>query len=125
METPFKKSIDDLSEFVREGIRFTMIGKNQDTGLYLAKGTFPGEGGETWEVVKPKKYINPDGNVVMIYPSTNDWGVNAWSFGSGQWAEYVWKYGYESFCRMRDEWRKRKIEERKNIQNKLYIYDKI
>lgn len=121
----FCKDIDDLSEFVREGIRFTMIGKNQDTGLYLAKGTFPGEGGETWEVVKPKKYINPDGNVVMIYPSTNDWGVNGWSFGSRQWAEYVWKYGYESFCRMRDEWRKRKIEERKNIQNKLYIYDKI
>lgn len=119
----FSKDIDDLSEFMREGIRLTMIGKNQDTGLYLAKGTFPQEGGETWEVVRPKKYINPDGNVVMVYPSTNDWGLYGWSFSSREWAEYVWKYGYESFCKMRNEWRKKKIEERKNIQNKMYIYE--
>ena len=42
-----------------------------------------------YEMVKPVKHTNPDGDIVYSYPSTSDWGHNGWSFPMAVGIDYI------------------------------------
>lgn len=42
-----------------------------------------------YEMVKPEKYTNPDGSVILVYPSTAHWGGNGWSFPMAVGIDYI------------------------------------
>lgn len=76
----FKTDIKEKKEFNVEGTRCVMLGYNEKTGLYLygrywldgrCKDMLMG-----YEIVKPVKYVNPDGNIVYSYPSSSQFGTN-------------------------------------------------
>lgn len=77
----FKKDISELKEFKKYGDTFKQIRNNPQTGWWLYER-------EThYEVVKGKKYVNPDGSVVLGYPSESDWGVYGYTIPKCRWAE--------------------------------------
>lgn len=81
MKAPFRKDISELKEFRKYGDTFKQIKNNPETGWWLYER-------EThYEVVKGKKYVNPDNSVVYVYPSENDWGVYGYTIPKCWWAE--------------------------------------
>lgn len=81
MEKIFRKDISEMKTFTKYGDVFTQVRNNPDTGWWLY------ERPTHYEVVKGKKYKNPDGEIVYVYPSENDWGVYGYTIPKCWWAE--------------------------------------
>lgn len=60
--------------FTKYGDTFTQIAHNPILNTYLYERTNSEGKNNSYEVIKPKKRINPDGNIIEIYPSSSDWG---------------------------------------------------
>lgn len=78
-----RKDIKDLKEFKKYGDTFKQIRNNPETGWWLY------ERPTHYEVVKGKRYKNPDGEVVLIYPSEGDWGTYGYTIPKCWWADEV------------------------------------
>lgn len=65
----FAKDISELKEFEKYGATFTCIDYNPTHNTYLYERS---DGG--YEIVKPRKRKNPDGNFVYVYPSSDQFG---------------------------------------------------
>lgn len=77
------RDISELKEFTKYGDTFKQIRNNPETGWWLYER-------EThYEVVKGKRYINPTGEVVYLYPSDCDWGNLGYTIPKCWWAEKV------------------------------------
>jgi hypothetical protein len=72
MKEMFAKDISEMKEFTKYGDTFRQIRNNPETGWWLYERR--GKGNRSYEVVKGKKFTNPDGTTVRCYPSSNDWG---------------------------------------------------
>lgn len=60
--------------FTKYGDTFTQIAHNPNLNTYIYE-RIDGEGRHNgYEVIKPKKCTNPDGSIVYVYPTENDWG---------------------------------------------------
>lgn len=81
MEKHFRKDISEAKEFCKYGDIFKQVRNNPDTGWWLYER-------EThYEVVKGKKYVNPDNSVVYVYPSESDWGIFGYTIPKCWWAQ--------------------------------------
>lgn len=76
-----RKDISKESSFVKNGVTYTQIRRVPETGWYLY------DRGSSYEVVRLKKYRNPDGNDVLVYPSDEDWGKSAYTVLKNKHAE--------------------------------------
>lgn len=80
MEKTFRKDISDKKEFDRNGYHYTQILADDEKKVYLYEMT-PIEWEkkyDQYELVKGKRYKNPDGEIVYIYPSDEDFGTYGW-----------------------------------------------
>lgn len=87
MEKPFRKDISELKEFKKYGDTFRQVRNNPDTGWWLYERTNEEYKTKHYEVVKGKKYVNPDNSVVYVYPSENDWGQYGYTIPKSWWAQ--------------------------------------
>lgn len=63
------KDISELDEFRKYGETFKLIKKVDSTKTFLF------ERDKCYEIVRAKKFTNPDGSVVWVYPSSEQWGA--------------------------------------------------
>ena len=84
MKQIYSKDISQLKEFVRYGEPFHQVRHNPETGWWLYE-----RGENSYEVVKGKKHINPDGQVVYTYPPEADWGTYGYTIIKCWWAEQM------------------------------------
>ena len=82
-----RKDIKDLKEFKKYGDTFKQIRNNPETGWWLYERTPKDGGRKHYEVVKGKKYKNPKGEIVLVYPGENDWGTYGYTIPDCWWAE--------------------------------------
>lgn len=76
-----RKDIGKEKSFTKNGITYVQTRHNPETGWYLY------DRGTTYEVVKLKKYRNPDGEEVLVYPSDEDWGHYGYTVMKNRHAE--------------------------------------
>ena len=75
-----RNDISEKKTFERNGYRYDQVLADHDKHLYLYKMT-PLKWEQTYpqyELVKGKKYKNPDGSIVHVYPSDEDFGTFGW-----------------------------------------------
>ena len=68
MEKPQRKDINEIDEFSKFGDVFKKTASYPDRNIYVFERKY------CIEVVKGKKYTNPDGTVVRTYPGSEDFG---------------------------------------------------
>lgn len=78
MEKIFRTDISEKKEFDRIGYHYTQILADDEKHVYLYKLSKPGIKYLQFELVKGKRYQNPDGEIVYIYPSDEDFGTYGW-----------------------------------------------
>ena len=69
MEKIYYKSIEEINSFTKYGDTFTKVFGNDEKHIYVFKR------GIDYEVVQGVKHKNPDGNIVYVYPSNEQFGV--------------------------------------------------
>ena len=75
-----KKDISEKKEFDRNGYHYEQILADEEYKVYLYKMT-PIEWEKKYyqyELVKGKRYKNPDNTIVYAYPSDEDFGTYGW-----------------------------------------------
>ena len=85
MKEVFSKDIKERKEFVFQDTVLKQLEYCEETGRYLygrywQKDCTPDFVGKLmgYEIVKPVKHKNPDGNIVLVYPSTEQFGSYGW-----------------------------------------------
>lgn len=78
MEKIFRKDISEKKEFDRIGYHYTQVLADNEKHVYLYKMSKPGNKHLQFELVKGKKYKNPDGNIIHTYPCDEDFGSFGW-----------------------------------------------
>ena len=73
----FSTDIKYKKEFDRIGYHYTMVRADDEHHVYLYEME-KGNPYSQYELVKGKKHTNPDGEVVYVYPSDEDFGVYGW-----------------------------------------------
>lgn len=106
----FFTPLQEKREFKKYGENFKFVEFNEETGLYLYKRD------SGWEVFKPLKRKQPDGSMVEIYPTEEDFGVYGLCFSSEEWARLCLKLGFEKWAEWKTEWRKTKMKERREAK---------
>ena len=81
MEKIFRKDISEIKTFKKYGEVFTQIKNNPETGWWLY------DRGDCYEVVKGKPKKNPNGEIVLVYPSDSDWGKYGYTVPKCWWAQ--------------------------------------
>ena len=81
MKEIYRKDISELKEFEKYGDVIRQIRHYPETGWWLY------DRGSHYEVVRGKKHTNPDGSVVYVYPSSEDWGTYGYSVWKNKWAD--------------------------------------
>ena len=81
MIRPTRKDIKDLKTFEKFGDTFEQVRSNPETGWYLY------DRGNHYEVVRGKRYVNPDGSIVYTYPGSEDWGRYGYTVYKNRFAE--------------------------------------
>lgn len=83
----------DISErktFIKYGEVFTQERHNPETGWWLYKRTNMKDPSRYhYEVVRGKKYKNPDGSIVYTYPNAEDWGSLGYTVDNNWFAEQM------------------------------------
>lgn len=72
-----KQDLKDTDRFNKFGDSFEKIYADDDNHTYIFKRTSD-YGKVSYELVKGKKFKQPDGKEVYVYPSSEQFGVNAW-----------------------------------------------
>lgn len=93
----FRKDISEMKEFTKYGDTFKQIRHNPETGWWLY------DRGNSYEVVKGKKYKNPDGNYVYVYPCDEDWGTYGYTVYKGWPGELMVDFLMSAKCRTPQE----------------------
>lgn len=75
MEKIKRKDIKEIETFEKFGEIFTKIYKDDEIHVYVYERRKNGGTSGGFEVIRGKKYTNPDGSVVYCYPSSEDFGV--------------------------------------------------
>lgn len=78
---PYLKDIKDTPVLYKYNDTLEMV-LSHSNNVYVFKRTNPVYVSPYYEVVRGKKYTNPDGNVVYVYPSTSDFGKHAFCVSS-------------------------------------------
>ena len=73
-----RKDINEKKEFDRIGYHYTQVLADNEKKVYLYKMEKPGSAYLQFELVKGKKYTNPDGNIIYTYPGDEDFGTYGW-----------------------------------------------
>lgn len=60
--------------FTKYGDTFTQIAHNPNLNTYIYERINDKGRHNGYEVIKPKRFKNPDGSIVYVYPSENEWG---------------------------------------------------
>ena len=77
MIKPFRENLK--KEFTFDGTRLYQLECCEKTGRYLYKRVMMDDGRVLgFEVIIPRKYTNPDGTIVHVYPSTAEFGNAGW-----------------------------------------------
>lgn len=76
MEKTFRENLP--KEFNKYGDNFTQVEYCEETGRYLYKRSKNQTRITGWEVICPQSYINPDSSLVLVYPSTSEFGKYGW-----------------------------------------------
>lgn len=84
-----RKDISEVKTFEKYGDAFTQVKHNEETGWWLYERVNKETGKKHYEVVRGKKYKNPDGNIVFCYPSDEDWGTYGYTIPDNRYAEKV------------------------------------
>lgn len=73
----YRKDLTEMFEFDRCGYHYVNICYDKDNhkGIWEMR---KGDRSYGFEVVRGKKYKNPDGNIVYIYPSDEQFGTYGW-----------------------------------------------
>lgn len=74
----FVKDISEMTEFVKEGETFKLYEYVEEYKKYIYQRFNKNGRMIGWEVIKPKRYVNPGGEIVYTYPSTSDFGHYGW-----------------------------------------------
>ena len=81
----FRKDISERKEFVCEGTTLKQLGYDESTGKYIYGRYHLKDCRKEWvgklmgyEIVKPVRYKNPDGTIVGVYPSNEQFGKYGW-----------------------------------------------
>ena len=78
MEKLVRKDISEKKEFKRIGYTYTQVLADDEQHVYLYKMSKPVMTTNEYELVKGKKYKNPDGSIVYTYPCDEDFGTYGW-----------------------------------------------
>lgn len=79
MKHLFRKDIKDKKEFERIGYRYTQVLSDDEHHVYLYQMKHKDyDHCPSYELVVGKKYKNPDGNLVYVYPCDEDFGRYGW-----------------------------------------------
>lgn len=90
MEKPFRKDISEVKTFEKYGDVFTQVSYNPETGWYLYERVNKEDHDRShYEVVRGKRYVNPDGKAVMVYPGERDWGTYGYTVMKTKWSEKI------------------------------------
>lgn len=81
-------NIKDKNQFRMDEYTLTKY-RDYGNNYYLYKMTNPKGRHCGWELVKGKKHTQPDGEVIYIYPSISDWGLNGWSYPASMTEEQI------------------------------------
>ena len=85
MKEIYRTDIEDKKEFTFEGDLLQMdYCADPEKHIYVFK-RFHNNYLMGYEVIKGKKHTNPDGSVIYVYPSSDDFGKCGY-FVSAQWA---------------------------------------
>lgn len=85
MKVIYRTDIEDKKEFTFEGDTLKMdYCADPEKHIYVFK-RFHNDRLIGYEVVKGRKHTNPDGNVIYLYPCSEEFGSNGY-FVSAQWA---------------------------------------
>lgn len=77
METPNRIDIKDKTHFRRIGYDYYRV--YFDATRHIAVYEMSKDGKHKgYEVIKGKKHKNPDGTIVFVYPSDEDFGIYGW-----------------------------------------------
>lgn len=87
MKEIYSTDISEKKEFTKYGDTFRQIRNNPETGWWLYERTNIEYGHKHYEVVKGKPKKNPNGEIVLTYPSDNDWGVYGYTIPDCWWAQ--------------------------------------
>lgn len=86
-----------MKEFTKFGDTFRQIRNNPETGWWLY------DRGRSYEVVRGKKYTNPDGNVVYRYPCDEDFGLYGYAVMKNWYADQLIDFLMGAKTRSADE----------------------
>lgn len=78
MKDIFRTDIKEKKEFNRIGHHYTQVLADDEKHIYLYRMDKDGIRYAQYELVKGKKVKNPDGSIVFIYPSDEDFGTYGW-----------------------------------------------
>ena len=78
MEKITRKDIKEINSFNKFGDNFTKVWSDDAQHIYVFKRTNKQYMSGQFEVVKGKKYTNPDMSVVWVYPSSAEFGENGY-----------------------------------------------
>lgn len=73
-----RTDISEKKEFNKNGYRYTQVLADNEKHVYLYKLSKPGIKYLQFELVKGKRYKNPDGNIIYTYPCDEDFGTYGW-----------------------------------------------
>lgn len=83
MKKIFYTDIKDKKEFNRAGYHYTCVKADDENHIYLYEMHHLDKDLEMpymeYELVKARKYTQPNGTTAYIYPSDRDWGVCGWT----------------------------------------------
>lgn len=78
MKSTTRGDIKDKLTFKRIGYNYTQVLADNEKHVYLYLMSKPGVNYLQYELVRGKKYKNPDGSIVYIYPCDEDFGTFGW-----------------------------------------------
>lgn len=73
----FKNDINTYDTFRRDGYDYEKVECNDKYSIWEVFSNGVSKGFEVW---KPKKHKNPDGNIVIVRPSDEDFGRYGWYY---------------------------------------------
>lgn len=77
MDKIIRKDIRTYDTFRRDGYDYKKLECNDNYSIWEVFKDGQSRGYEVW---KPKKHKNPDGNIVTVRPSDEDFGIYGWYY---------------------------------------------
>lgn len=74
------KDVKEIDNFTKYGEKFSKVFADDEKHIYVFKRESK-NGVISWEIFKSYAKKNPDGSIVYYYPSSNDFGCNAFYVG--------------------------------------------